>query len=447
MPRPRGEPEHGSPPNAALPQRAEPRPPIDLLGLYVPTNPFSSLSAGTVPAIVIFCIAVGIGLVSVQGKDEVIRVLDVITEALIRINKIAVKLTPVGVFGIAAAAAGTMTFEEIGRLQAYLLSYSVAAVLLTFFVLPGIVATTTPFRYVDVFRAFSETLLLIFVTGKLIVVMPQMIESVKALLGTGGVKAQESYRDADLLMPLVYPFPNLGTFIIFVFVPFTAWYVGRPLEVRDYPLFLSATLLVSFVSPLVGIPFLLDLMRLPSDVFHLFVVSSIYTDRVRVALGGMYLFVFTVVAVAALHGMLRIRWRAGAANIAATMVLAGVCVLGMRSLLDRTMRGSYTKDKVIARMQLLQTPVESSTLSDAAPNPVALREGESLIGRIRRRGTLRFGYDAAEERMPFCFVNSAGQAVGYDVEIMNLLARTLNVRLEGSATGAISLTTPASPSS
>jgi ABC-type amino acid transport substrate-binding protein len=187
---------------------------------------------------------------------------------------------------------------------------------------------------------------------------------------------------------------------------------------------------VSFVSPLVGIPFLLDLMRLPNDVFQLFVVSSIYTDRVRVALGGMHLFVFTVVAIAALHGTLQVRWRAGAAYAAAAVALVVVSVFGVRTVLGRTMRGTYTKDKVIANMQLLESPVEFSALPEAAPNPVALREGESLIGRIRRRGVLRFGYDAAEERMPFCFVNSAGQAVGYDIEMMHLLARTLNVRLE-----------------
>ena len=189
----------------------EPRQEIDLVNLYIPTNPFNSLSTGTVPAVVLFSILIGIGLIPSKNKADLIRVLDTVNDSLVHFNKLAIGLTPFGVFAMAAAAAGTMTLEEFGRLEAYLLSYTVAAAVLTFFILPGILAAVTPFRYGDIFRVSKETLLLIFVTGKIIVVMPQLIENAKQLLKTGKSSAgDEGLEEADILVPLIYPFPTSG---------------------------------------------------------------------------------------------------------------------------------------------------------------------------------------------------------------------------------------------
>src|SRR5688572_10572992 len=79
-------------------------------------------------------------------------------------------------------------------------------------------------------------------------------------------------------------------------------------------------------------------------------------------------------------------------------------------------------------MQLLERPTVSGVVAAAGPNPVPIVAGESLLDRIRRRGALRFGYDS--QRIPFCFPNSRGEIVGYDVELMHRLAETLQVRLE-----------------
>ncbi|HYI96282.1 MAG TPA: cation:dicarboxylase symporter family transporter, partial [Bryobacteraceae bacterium] len=394
-------------PSAAFFSRStiDTREPLDLVGLFVPTNPFQSLASGTIPAIVLFSIAVGIGLIPLKNKTEVIRMLDTVTDALVQVNKVAINFTPVGVFGITASAAGTMTFEEIGRLEAYLLSYTVAAVVLTFFILPGIVAALTPFKFRDVFRVSKDTLLLIFVTGKIILVMPQMIENVKELFRTRTtLDADGKFPEADIIVPLIYPFPNLGTFVIFMFIPFTAWFVGNPMDASNYPVFLGATLLVSFVAPVIGIPFLLDLLKLPNDMFHLFVVSSVYTDRVRVVLGGMHVFVFAVLAVAAFHGLLRIYWNRAVGYAVGSLALAAISAFGVHAFLGKTLEGSYTKDRVIVGMQLLERPAESGVLAAAGPNPEPLKPGENLVDRVRRRGVLRFGYDL--QRIPFCFPNS-----------------------------------------
>ena len=109
---------------------------IDLVALYIPANPFGSLANNAVPAAVLFSILLGIGISSVPGKDGLIRGLNVLADGLNQVNKLVIKLTPFGVFFIAAGTAGTISFEEVARLQGYLITYTVLAVILALVVLP-----------------------------------------------------------------------------------------------------------------------------------------------------------------------------------------------------------------------------------------------------------------------------------------------------------------------
>ena len=52
----------------------------------------------------------------------------------------------------------------------------------------------------------------------------------------------------------------------------------------------------------------------------------------------------------------------------------------------------------------------------------------SVVDSIKNRGTLRVGVWA--DRLPFAFVNRDGHLVGFDVEMAQLLARDLGVKVE-----------------
>jgi Na+/H+-dicarboxylate symporter len=205
-----------------------------------------------VPAAVLFCILLGAALIGVEGKEGLLHNLDVVATALNKVNGMVIKLTPYGVFAIAAATAGTMTLAEIGRLQAYVLTYTAAVAVLTFWVLPVLITGCTPFRYRDIFGVSKETLITIFATGKIIVVLPQLIENVKELFRRAELEDPEVDSSAELLMPLAYPFPNIGTLAILMFVPFAGWFLGRSLAPADWLVFLGAGSLSSFVAPVIG---------------------------------------------------------------------------------------------------------------------------------------------------------------------------------------------------
>jgi Na+/H+-dicarboxylate symporter len=77
---------------------AEPIGDFDFIGLYVPTNPFSSLANSVLPAVVLFSIAMGIALIPMEEekKQPVLALLDTLTDALMAIASFVARLAPLG---------------------------------------------------------------------------------------------------------------------------------------------------------------------------------------------------------------------------------------------------------------------------------------------------------------------------------------------------------------
>ena len=117
----------------------ERRPTFDFVGLYIPANPFNALANNVVPAVVLFSVILGIGLVGVERKKPLLDVLQVAKDAISAATRLVNRLTPYGLFAIAANAAGTMGLEQLSRLQVYLAAYVAVALLVSLWVLPGLV--------------------------------------------------------------------------------------------------------------------------------------------------------------------------------------------------------------------------------------------------------------------------------------------------------------------
>jgi Na+/H+-dicarboxylate symporter len=203
----------------------EPPPRRDLLGLYIPANPFHALANSVIPAVVLFSIALGAALMSVPRKEGVIELFSVFTAALMRVNRFVVRLAPLGVFALTASAAGTLTLEEFSRLQAYLITYVLAALLLTFLIFPALAAAFTPFTYRQILRCARDPLVTGFTTGSLFVILPMLTERITALFEEQGLRDQE-IPQVDVLLPVAFSFPTAGKLLSLLFLPFAAWFNG-----------------------------------------------------------------------------------------------------------------------------------------------------------------------------------------------------------------------------
>ncbi|NRB42092.1 MAG: cation:dicarboxylase symporter family transporter, partial [Pseudomonadales bacterium] len=72
--------------------------PIDYFKLYIPSNPFSSMAEGAVPAMVIFSLAVGFALMTLPERQQMLGFLSVATQALSKVTQALVKILPIGIF-------------------------------------------------------------------------------------------------------------------------------------------------------------------------------------------------------------------------------------------------------------------------------------------------------------------------------------------------------------
>lgn len=402
--------------------------PFDFVKLYIPANPFESLSNNVVPAAVLFSIFIGLGVMKLPNKEVLLKPLDILNSALNQVNKMIVKLTPVGVFSIAAGVVSDLSWADLSRLQGYLLIYIVAVLIFVFILLPYVITIFTPFKAKTVFKITKSTLITIFATGKIIVVYPQLIEDIKEILKSEGIEKDEAKKETDILLPLAYPFPNLGTFLIYIFVPFAAWYTGKALPLGDYPTFLGSTLLSSFVAPITGLPFTLDILKIPGETFNLFVLSTVITDRVRVVLGASHLITLALLTISATQGFLRFNVRKFIEGVIVITVITATSVFGMNLLLKENMKSIPTNFEVLNGFKLISKQKPYKVLEKPVRNPKRKWRGENTLSRIKRTGKLRVGF--YPNAMPFTFFNTDSLLVGLGIDLAHQLANDLDASID-----------------
>ncbi len=401
---------------------------VDFLSLFIPSNPFRALADNAVPAVVVFCLLLGVAIVGLDTKTSLLEPVSLAAKALHRANGMVVKLTPVGVFGIAAAAAGTMTLQEFGRLQGYYLGFGICTLLLTFWILPMLVAAMTPFSYRQVLAVSRDALLTAFVTGSVFPVIPLLIDGVEELFKERFQQDPDHAQFPEFILPLAYPFPDGGNVIDLIFIPFAAWFIGSALDVGDELYMLGTSFFLLFGKVYLTIPFLLASLHIPHDMFQLFLAAGVIAARVGDLVSTMHFLVFTTLTTACMTGVLRIQWRRLLWLAAGTGGLGLAAVVGMRLVLHEIATDTYGKESVVAQMQALITDVPATVAAEPVPNPDPLRPGETRLDRIRRRGVLRVGFHP--DRLPFSYTNNAGELVGFDVDMMHQFAHELGVSLE-----------------
>jgi len=400
---------------------------FDFLGLYIPTNPFFSLANSIVPAVVLFSMAVGVALIMVPEKARLIEVLNIANKAIARATDFIVWLTPYGVFAIAAVVSGTLGFETLNRLQVYLISYVGMAILLSLWVLPALIATLTPIPYRAVLGRTRDALVLAFMTTSLFAVLPMLTEQIKALLRE---YAPERHDESlpDVIVPASFNFPHTGKLLSLSFILFAAWFSDTAMPLSSYFKLATTGLLVMFGNVNAAIPFLLDMLRIPADTFQLFLTSGVINARFGTLVAAMHTVTIGVIGSCAVIGALRINVRRLLRYATLTAVATAATIGGLRVLLQFEFKTPYDKDQVIASMEMIHDRGEARVFrvgeAPAALPPVAT----TIVDRISSRKQVRIGY--FDDSLPYVYVNTHGDLVGFDIEMGEQFGHDLGVGVE-----------------
>lgn len=401
---------------------------IDFLKLFVPANPFQSLSENSVPAVVVFSIMFGAASIGYKEHKLLLEHFDHIAKILLRVNSFVVMLTPIGVFAIAASAAGTLTLEQFGQVQAYILMLIGAVTIVTLVIFPMLISSCTPFTYRQIARESRNILLTVFVVGSVFVVIPLMTRAITRLFHSHVNTESEHARLPDLVLPLAYPFPDMGKILSLVFVVFAGWFYDRPMDFLDYPGLLIIGIFLSFGKLITAIPFLLDLYHIPDDIFNLFIAVGVICGRVADIAGAIHLMTFTILITAMMTGVFKIKWKMLIQTSLISLFLLFSISLTIRAFLDYQTPIENHQEAQIMQKKLLNNNIQYTVSSLSQPNPISLKPGQHIIDRIKQNGVIRVGVH--EQSLPFSFYNKNRELVGFDIDLILHLAEDLFVDVE-----------------
>ncbi len=410
-------------------------PVFDIISLFIPTNPFYALANGLIPSVVLFSIFIGAGLMQVKEKKRTLAVLNGLNNAVVNVSNMVMRFAPVGIFCIALRAAATIDSEQLDGLQVYIVTSAVLVFLLTFIVLPAIVATITPFSYRQVLATSRQAMITAFATGSFFVVIPQIVEKAKQLIeqlpsanNDNKVLKADVSNMPSIIVPICFSFPVGGKLLALLFTLFAAWFSGSQVNSNDYLHLLLAGIPQLFGTPTIAIPNLLDIFNVPGSLFDLFLVAeNIIVGRLSALLSVIFsMSLVLLIATSMLKGF-TFKWRAFARNLLLLPLISIIAFVTLRYTFDAISYQYQGYSKFIERdFVMLDGKAKVLAEPDLSGNKNLL--GMGVLDRINQRGFIRVGY--FRDDLPYTFHNQQGKLVGFDIEIINLLADDLGVSIE-----------------
>ena len=405
---------------------------FDLIGLLIPTNPFYSFAHGLIPSVVMFSIFVGVGLMQVKAKKQTLLALTGLNYAIINVSSMVMKLAPIAIFCIALRAAATIDSSQMDGLLVYVVTAAVLVLLLAFLILPAIVATITPLKYKDILKASREAMITAFATGSFFIVIPLIVEKTKHLIEQMATSHSSLKSNAmmapSIIVPISFSLPIGGKLLALLFVLFAAWFSGSQVSASNYINLLTAGLPQLFGSNSAAMPSLLALFNVPSSLFELFLVAeNLIVGRLGALLSVIFSASLVMLIATSILKQLTFKWRSFGKYLLILPAISIVAFITLRFTFDSISYQYQGYEKFIER-DFVILDVKTKVLTKPENVVTNSQPNDNVLTRIKQRGFIRVGY--FRDDLPYSFHNSDGKLVGFDIEIINLLADDLGVSIE-----------------
>lgn len=397
--------------------------PVSLLDAYLPDNIFAGLAGDNFPAVVLFSSVLGVLLQGIEGKQLLLDPLEIIRQAFARLNKLVGKIVPFGIFALSAINISRLEWAQVVRIQGFFQLSLVMLLVLSVLCL-GVVRTFTPVPVGLLWRMLKGPLALTASSANLLIALPMLVVNLRQ--GLPAVLDPEASRPEafDEIAPLVslgYSLPTLGQVATLWFISFAGWYVDRPLS-------LSGAVQMLFTGIPASVSGVKSVMRqelqahgLPLDLLQLVSINGEWLYRFEKVLALEGLVVLALLVVTWATGSFAFRPRMMLITFGSAVFLLSAFGGGARSYLSRSLEGTYTNDRKLLTLRSMTGLHQPQRLMGLVSEPVSLAQ-------ILQRGVLRVGVRA--DGMPWSFRNHFGELVGYDIDLVNGLARSLGVSLE-----------------
>jgi hypothetical protein len=140
------------------------------------------------------------------------------------------------------------------------------------------------------------------------------------------------------------------------FVLFAGWYIGSDVSVANYLTLIFVGLPSLFGGTLLAVPFLLDLLKLPYDLFQVFVAIDVVNTRFGTLLAVMHYAVIGVIGSIAVVGRLRLPWVPLLRFVLTSTALIAAVLIGVRAFYTYVVVAPYTKAEALKGLHFLHSP-------------------------------------------------------------------------------------------
>ena len=401
---------------------------FDLVNLFIPANPFHSFANGLIPPVVTFSIFIGIGLMTVHRKKHSLLLLGNLQTAVANVSVIVMRFAPLGIFCIGLRAAATLDPSDLDGLVVYIVTSSVLVFLLTFVVLPTLVAIITPFGYRQIMKASREAMVTAFATGSFFIVIPVIVEKAKVLIAELGSTDRDIEKVPNIIVPITFSLPVGGKLLALLFTLFAAWLSGAHISFSDYVILIGAGIPQLFGTSIIAVPNLLELFNVSGSMFDFFLVAeNLIVGRLAALLSVIFAVCLPLLIATSMINKFTFKWKKFGRNV---LVIPLICLSAFVSLkyTFQAISHQYEGYNKFINRDFLFDDVPTTYLKQPSEYSTTVEPFSEVLSRIKLRGFLRVGY--FRDDLPYSFHNSDGKLVGFDIEIMNQLAGDLGVAVE-----------------
>lgn len=395
---------------------------------FLPSNIFSAMSSGNVPAVIFFSILVGIILQNMKNKEPILNLILPLRQLFTEIfGIVAKKLAPFGIFALTASAIGSSQGADLQRILGLLAMMITGFIILGLILLPGILSSLTHYKPSQIWSVLRDPLIIVGATGNIMLAMPLMIEGLKRVLVEEAPtedRARTDFQAVEALVPICFTMFGIGRHLLMVIMPFLAWFHDTPLTTGEILRHVPSIFASSFGGAQAALLMELPRLGLPVHLISIYLINSQWLLRISepLSLIGTVTVAFLLVASMRRHLVFRpVRMLAFGGIAAGVGILLGI---SGHHLLAISLQGySNTRKIILGRESCVDVPRPTILSREKLPSPAP-----TTLADIQQRGVLRAGVN--KDSVPWVYRNEKGELVGYDIDLLSSLAAAVQVRLE-----------------
>jgi Na+/H+-dicarboxylate symporter len=394
----------------------------------VPNNPLYDFLNNVIPAIAAFGLIVGIALMHIKGKEQILTLCEKGTEILKVIFLWLVVISPIAIFSRLAVVFGTISFEELYSLSFYCLGFIAAAIFLTLWALPVLLSSLTSFTYKEALRATLNVALLPFATGMTTLALPFILQYMKKLKEKQCASDSHFEGTSQTIFPICYSFGQIGNCMVLFFILFMSFYFRHPFndwEKALISLFMLPMSVGTSMSSTNAVTFFVEQLHFPERAISLFKQASAVTLNFQALVNTAGIFTFMVLVLGAYYRSLTFRLKFLSLHLLAMILFSFLTIFILNHTLH--LKDSFERQYMQLKIpDVIHNPVHAEIFLKPPSQPPS--GGGDPLERILAKGILRIGYSDFD--IPFSYLNSRGELVGYDIAYAYELARDLDCTLQ-----------------